>query len=191
MDNNELKHWGVKGQKWGQRRYQNKDGTLTPAGRKRYNKEMEKLKAEEKILKNKARTQAKLGKLDSKRQELDDLRTQLGESKKEKRGLFGRKEKKAETVDTTESKNTKVKKKKLKDMTNDELRAAINRMDMEKRYEALTNNPDGVDKAKGWIKETFTNAASDLGKQTVKHFGAKFINKVFNEEVISVNNKKK
>lgn len=32
----ELYHWGVKGQKWGVRRYQNKDGTLTPAGKKRY-----------------------------------------------------------------------------------------------------------------------------------------------------------
>lgn len=33
---NELYHWGIKGQKWGVRRYQNKDGTLTPAGKKRY-----------------------------------------------------------------------------------------------------------------------------------------------------------
>ncbi len=33
--NGELYHWGVKGQKWGVRRYQNKDGTLKPAGRKR------------------------------------------------------------------------------------------------------------------------------------------------------------
>lgn len=32
----ELYHWGIKGMKWGVRRYQNKDGTLTPAGRKRY-----------------------------------------------------------------------------------------------------------------------------------------------------------
>lgn len=32
----ELYHFGVKGQKWGVRRYQNKDGTLTDAGAKRY-----------------------------------------------------------------------------------------------------------------------------------------------------------
>lgn len=31
-----LQHWGIKGMKWGMRRYQNKDGSLTPEGRKRY-----------------------------------------------------------------------------------------------------------------------------------------------------------
>ena len=34
----ELYHHGVKGQRWGFRRYQNKDGSLTPAGRRRINK---------------------------------------------------------------------------------------------------------------------------------------------------------
>lgn len=39
MGNTELYHWGVKGQKWGVRRYQNKDGTLTDAGKKRYERD--------------------------------------------------------------------------------------------------------------------------------------------------------
>lgn len=35
-----LMHFGIKGQKWGIRRYQNSDGTLTAAGKERYSKEV-------------------------------------------------------------------------------------------------------------------------------------------------------
>ena len=73
---NELAHHGIKGQKWGVRRFQNKDGSLTPAGRRRYdepnvgrktseskskgaktykipeNKSLHRLKLEEKYIKN-------------------------------------------------------------------------------------------------------------------------------------------
>ena len=71
----ELYHHGIKGQKWGIRRFQNKDGSLTPAGKKRYddsnntntsrlkekkqktqkipeNKSLHRLKLEEKYMKN-------------------------------------------------------------------------------------------------------------------------------------------
>lgn len=34
-----LEHHGIKGQKWGVRRYENEDGTLTEAGKKRYARE--------------------------------------------------------------------------------------------------------------------------------------------------------
>ena len=36
IKNDELRHHGIKGQKWGVRRFQNKDGSLTPSGKKRY-----------------------------------------------------------------------------------------------------------------------------------------------------------
>jgi len=36
-DKDYLMHHGIKGQKWGIRRFQNEDGSLTPEGRERYN----------------------------------------------------------------------------------------------------------------------------------------------------------
>lgn len=42
MSDNELRHYGIKGMRWGIRRYQNPDGSLTPAGRKRIEKKDQK-----------------------------------------------------------------------------------------------------------------------------------------------------
>ena len=36
----ELYHHGIKGQRWGVRRYQNPDGSLTAAGQKRYDRDV-------------------------------------------------------------------------------------------------------------------------------------------------------
>lgn len=42
-DENYLEHYGIQGQKWGVRRFQNPDGSLTEEGKKRYNEYSQKL----------------------------------------------------------------------------------------------------------------------------------------------------
>lgn len=46
-----LVHHGILGQKWGVRRYQNEDGSLTPAGKKRYAEEMKRIEAKASLAK--------------------------------------------------------------------------------------------------------------------------------------------
>lgn len=63
----QLYHHGIKGQKWGIRRFQNKDGTRTPAGKKRYKEDIKQYKQDIKKIKS----DIKQGKIDSKQGEQD------------------------------------------------------------------------------------------------------------------------
>ena len=47
MQSEELAHHGIRGMKWGVRRFQNKDGSLTAAGKKRYGKKVSEMSDEE------------------------------------------------------------------------------------------------------------------------------------------------
>lgn len=58
-DNDFLVHYGISGQKWGVRRFQNEDRTLTEEGKKRYNKEKRDEKRAKKKAEKKARKEAR------------------------------------------------------------------------------------------------------------------------------------
>lgn len=148
MDNNaysnELQHWGVKGMRWGQRRYQNKDGTLTALGKKRYNKELEKVKADEaklkeekKIAANKKRTQTKIDKLEAKKKAIEEERKAMKGKKSSDDNIPEEtpEQKKARLLKSTDPNELY----KNKDMfTNAELQERVNRINLEAQLQSRT-----------------------------------------------------
>lgn len=74
LDNDELTHYGIKGQKWGIRNYQNKDGSLTPAGRKRYGSFSDAIKKYKKKKQLKKAREAKAAKEAAAKQRAEDIK---------------------------------------------------------------------------------------------------------------------
>lgn len=210
MENNtysdELQHWGIKGQRWGVRRYQNADGTLTDAGKKRYNAEIEKLKAEEKKIKaaekvaaNKQKTQAKINKLDAKKQELEDRKKAL---KGKKTGDSDKSDNEAETPEKRREKALKssdpaeiLKNKDL--LTNAELQERVNRLNLENQLQSkivqeqkksgleyMDSAANAINKATNLYKsvDNAYNAVANsaIGKMVAKQLGIETPKKEFN-----------
>lgn len=165
MENKELYHHGIKGMRWGVRRYQNKDGTLTAKGKKRYASEIEKLKKEEAILKNKKRTQAKIEKLLQKQKELEDIKTSL--SKKQS------KSENESTVAT--SKNTKANRfPDVKSLSDTELKSMVTRLENEQKYKKYARDFEQSQKTRGKkfvdtvLDKVIIPAALDVGQKVAK-----------------------
>ena len=114
MTNNELMHYGILGMKWGVRRYQNPDGTLTAEGKKHYAKVDTAFKAGKEGKASKAEKVAKSS---------QDIVKDTGKITKEIESIKRSKNKEAYEA--------------LSTMSDDELRQIINRMELENRYSNL------------------------------------------------------
>ena len=126
----ELVHYGVKGQKWGRRRYQNSDGSLTPAGKERYGSEDKFNKYYEKDIKREA----------------DHLKLYQHQANTASKDLneISDNAHKTRTKKMKEAAEDEIRNKVYK-MSDQELREAVNRMNMEERYTQVMRDRTKID----------------------------------------------
>ena len=160
MNDLELYHHGVKGQRWGVRRYQNKDGSLTSYGKKRYAKELAKLEAEKKRVRQQEQTAKKMKKLDDMRKDIDERKKALISDG---------------TPEPTKQPKTQStpQKRKLSELSNEEIQAKIDRMNLENKYKTLAQeridavSKKEVSKGRKFAEEVVEKAGKNIATQTV------------------------
>lgn len=161
----ELQHHGIKGMKWGVRRTQAQLGhkTSSGTGKKKTSK------SSGSVTKTLKKTGKKVSSLYSKNK-------------------ASRQSKKAAKEAAEQSK----KKKSISEMSDAELRAQIDRLNLERQYKQLVaaNNPN-KGRGKQFVSNVLERSGEQLATQVTNHYGAKLLNKMIGEEVIFSNNKKK
>ena len=158
----ELTHWGIKDMMWGVRRFQNKDGSLTDAGRKRYNG------PDSQPRKSLGERISDYKKASAKKKQLEKARAARAEKKKAEEEAKAKAEQRKKDVESGKIK--------AKDLTSDELKDRINRLNDEKRYKQLMEETGhtsvietyGKQFAKKMWDQAIVPAATEAGKELVK-----------------------
>ena len=142
----ELYHHGIEGQKWGVRRYQNEDGTLTAAGKERYGVDVSRAK----------NSQTRKVAEDYNRLNEKDFRSKYYATKK----TFARRYKKTDGDTYSLGKKKQERAQKILEKVGNKTQKAVNKVD--NGWENIENAPkDSRKKMNEFIK-------SDEGKQYIK-----------------------
>lgn len=179
-DENELTHWGVRGMRWGIRRYQNKDGSLTKAGQQRYKDELAAVRTQEKTLKNRKAVQTKMDKLAARKKAVEEDKKKFDEEQKKAKEASKNPKKAAKEAEkaakeaekAAKKEAEKAAKKSIKEMGDEELAYKIRRTQMEKQYEALVAEPEPAAKGDGFVKDFMNKSAvpavQEAGKTLIR-----------------------
>lgn len=129
----EIKHHGIKGQKWGVRRYQNEDGSLTAKGKQRYGtKENFEKQYPEDVKRNVKTTKKAVGAAEKAATAKQQNRERAKEEKK--------REIKADREQQIREEVYK--------MSDKELRDVVNRLNMEERYTQVMRDREVIEVGK-------------------------------------------
>ncbi len=147
-----LMHHGIKGQKWGERNYQNLDGSLTDAGKARYSKSSN--KDNDKNQKN-SNTNKQDKKNNNKKKEFDykDASEVLNNTSK----VF------KDSSNLLKTGNGKYIKKDYSNISDEELKMRIRRLEMEKKYGDLTGDTKYIRSGSEKIKDVIGTVGAIVG----------------------------
>ena len=148
---NELYHYGVLGMKWGVRRYQNRDGSLTADGKKRYNRD---------IAENLAKK--KDSRIDT--SSPDPNRWVREDIERSKRVVDSGSDliRQAKSIERDTSPKSTKKRLNVSNMSDKELRDKINRELLERQYSDIFGEEDKVSRGRQFTRETLEIAGTAL-----------------------------
>lgn len=196
INEDELMHFGIKGQKWHFRRYQNPDGTLTEAGKKRYAKLESKLNdlkpnSTNNTKKKNYSVQKSVSEMNN--NELQEainrkrLEMQYNDLNKSKTTSGNVSENAPDNASTKTDKNTAASSKNMSEMSDTELQAAVNRKRLESQYKELTTEKKGESMVSKVAKDAISQAATNVGREYLE----RSLRKALNMNNSNNNNKKK
>ena len=161
IKNNVLGHSGIKGQKWGIRRYQNEDGSLTEEGKKRYGKtEVNFDKKEKQNTSNKNNKQDKFEKREDESKKETDSPSAIKVASNVAKDASNIAKTAASAIDT--SNGTLAIRKSYPYLTNKELQDRIQRLNLERTYGDLSGDTKYVKTGKEKTREILQTLGATL-----------------------------